>query len=181
VNRRKTNTSTQDIDNCLSLFEKRIDNWSVILNQRSLKEIREDGKNRVERLEIAVMLSLVLDTSEEFCHNNKIKDERRSEKGIFASVMDGDGIGTVHEDFADVFIKSSLGILYVRNIFDDNNMIWMFSFLIEDIVGSHHVIHNVGFRDLLGAELRRCREILSIIVTKMVIRGDRDRLDTSRD
>jgi hypothetical protein len=91
------------------------------------------------------------------------------------------GLVTTHEDLSIVLIKSSLVITNSWHVLDDNGVIWMLAWTVKDSVGFDHVIDNVGLGNLLGAELLVRAQVLSIIVTKMVVAGDRGELDTSVD
>jgi len=77
-------------------------------------------------------------------------------------------------------------------VLDDNDMIRVFASLVnlssllgqlsgsleQDRVGSDHIIHNRRLGDLLGPELPLGTEVLSIIVSEMVVGRDRKWLDT---
>ena len=53
--------------------------------------------------------------------------------------------------------------------------------LVEEVVGLDHVIDDRRLGDLLGAELSGSAEVVTVIVAQVVVRSDRERLDTSVD
>src|SRR5688572_12548987 len=57
-------------------------------------------------------------------------------------------------------------------------MIRVFARLIKNLIGRNHVINHVTLGDFLGPELLRGRQIFSIIVSKMVVGGDTNWLNT---
>lgn len=88
---------------------------------------------------------------------------------------------TAHEDLGIVLIKSTLVVTNSGHVLDDNSVIRVFTFLIEDSVRLDHVVDNVGLRDFLGAELLLRAKVLSVIVAKMVVASNGGKLDTSAD
>lgn len=57
-----------------------------------------------------------------------------------------------HENFAVVLIQRALGIPNGRHVLDDYSMIGMFSLLIQNGVGLHHVIDDIALTNLLASE-----------------------------
>ena len=86
-----------------------------------------------------------------------------------------------HEDLRIVLIQSTLVVTNGWHILDDYCVIRMLALLVKDRVGFNHVIDNVGFGDLLGAELLLGAEVLSVIIPKMVVAGNGGEFDTSTD
>lgn len=62
---------------------------------------------------------------------------------------------------------------------DDNDVVRVLSLLVEDGVGSNHVINNIALGDLLGAELLGSRQVLSVVVTQMVVADNGCELQSS--
>ena len=86
-----------------------------------------------------------------------------------------------HEDLSIVLIQSTLVITNGWHVLDDNSVIWVLARGVENAVGLNHVIDDVGLGNLLGAELLVRAEILSIIVTQVVVAGNGGEFDTSVD
>jgi hypothetical protein len=86
---------------------------------------------------------------------------------------------STHEDLRVVLVQSTLVVSNSWHVLDDNAVIWVLTFLVEDIVGSDHVIYNIGLGDLLGAELPLGRQVLAVVIAEMVIGCDGGKLDTS--
>ena len=40
---------------------------------------------------------------------------------------------------------------------------------VENVVGLHHVVHHAALADLLAPKLLRSRQVLSVIVTKVIV------------
>ncbi len=53
--------------------------------------------------------------------------------------------------------------------------------LVKQAIGSDHVVHDGRLGNLLGTELTLRREVLSVVVTEMVVRSDSSRFDTGVD
>jgi len=163
------------------LTEESVDDGGTLGDLRSLEEEREDRQDGVEVFEVLRVLGLVLDTLHEFGQDDEIQHERSSQEGIFADVDEGDGVVTTHEDAGSVFIEGALGILDVRDVLDDDAVIRVFVLAVEDAVGADHIVDDVALGDFLGAELLRGRQVLTVVVTQVIVRDNRARLDTSRD
>ena len=88
---------------------------------------------------------------------------------------------TTHEDLRVVLIQSTLIITDSWHVLDDDCVVGVFTLLVEHSIGFNHVIDNIGFGDLLGAELPLGTEVLSVVITKMVVAGDGSELDACAD
>jgi hypothetical protein len=88
---------------------------------------------------------------------------------------------TSHEDLGIVLIKSTLVVTNSWHVLDDDAMIGVFTLLVKNSVGGDHVIDDIRLGDLLGAELLLGAEVLSVVVTKMIVAGNSSELDTSTD
>jgi hypothetical protein len=64
---------------------------------------------------------------------------------------------------------------------DDNHVIGVLAFFVENGVGGNHVIDYVALGDLLGSELLRSRQVLAIVVTQVVVADDGGELEASGD
>jgi len=177
----ETSASAEQVGDCTLLLGERVDDGGARHDQRSLEHVRQDREDRLERNEARDVISLVSDTSHELGKNNEINDQRRSEKRVLAGVVHNDSVETVHEDGGRVLIHSTLGVTDVRDVLDDNDVVRVFTWLVEDVVHADHVINDVGLGNLLGSELSRSRQVLTIVVTEVVVRNDSLGLDTSRN
>jgi hypothetical protein len=86
---------------------------------------------------------------------------------------------TSHEDLSVVLIQSTLVVTNSRHVLDDDSVIRMLAFLVENRVGFNHVIYDIGLGDFLGAKLLLGAKVLPIVVAKMVVAGNRREFDTS--
>jgi hypothetical protein len=88
---------------------------------------------------------------------------------------------TVQEDLRIVLIKSTLVVSDSGHVLDDDAVIGVLAILVQDVIGSNHVIDNVGLGDLLGAELLLGAEVHAVVVAQVVVAGDGGKLDTGAD
>jgi len=86
-----------------------------------------------------------------------------------------------HENLSVVLIESTLVISDCWHVLDNDGVIWVFARTVENSVGLDHVINNIRLGNLLGAELLVRAEILSIVITKVIVAGNGSKLDTSTD
>ena len=68
-------------------------------------------------------------------------------------------------------------MLYIFVSFLTYTVIRLLVLLIEDGVALYHVINHIGFADLLAPELFRCAQVLSVIVTQVVVAHNGNRFD----
>merc|ERR1719479_266289 len=114
----------------------------------------------------------------QFRQNDEVHNDGCSEQRIFTSVVHGDRVLATHEDRRSVFVHRTFAVTNVRNILDDDNVVGVFTFLVQYLVRVDHVIHNIGLTDLLGTELLLLVQIFTIIVSKMIPAYNRLRLQT---
>ena len=72
-----------------------------------------------------------------------------------------DRLSSIHKDLAHILIKGTLAISNGGHVLDDDQMIGMFSRSVQNLVASHHVIHNIRLCNFLGPELSRRGQIVS--------------------
>lgn len=88
-----------------------------------------------------------------------------------------DCLMSIHKNLAHVLIQSTLRISNSRHVpethvttktktkqnhsLDDDQMIGMFSWSIQNVVACNHVVHNVRLGDFLRSELSRSRQIVT--------------------
>ena len=56
-------------------------------DERRLEHIGEQGKYRVQRLELGRFLVLILNTGEELAEDNEVQNKRSREKGILSKMV----------------------------------------------------------------------------------------------
>merc|ERR550525_1692746 len=77
-----------------------------------------------------------------------------------------------------VLVHGALGVPNERQVLDYNVVVGLLGpFGEQDAVGSNHIIHDVAFGDLLGAELLRGAQVEAVVVAKVVVGSDALRLD----
>ena len=156
----------QEVDEGLSLSGERVDDVLLVVGDWSLEEevqVREDWAHG---------LVVNLHSGEEFSKNDHIDHEWSGEKGIFANVVGIDGADTVHEDHGGVLIEGSLGVLHEWDVFDDDLVVDVVVTLwVKDLVSLDCIIKNSSLGDFLRLEALVLLEVLSVIVTQMVV-GD---------
>lgn len=197
----KADTGTEDVRHCRTLFGKRVDDRSAGRSKRGLgrlakillvlrrkpylKHVTKDAENAVEASILGVgslsSMSLPLDAGHHFSYQDQINDERRSQERILANVEDADRLVTTKEDLGVVLIKSTLVIADCGHVLDDDSVVGVLAFLVQDSVGSNHIIDNVRLGNLLRTELLLRAEVLAIIVAEVVVAGNGGKLDACID
>jgi hypothetical protein len=129
----------------------------------------------------ALLTGLPLDTSHHLSDENKIDDQGRGQERILAHIEDADGLVTTHEDLRIILIQSTLVVSNSWHILNNNAVIRVLTFLIKHIVSSNHIIDNIGFGDLLGAELLLGGQVFAVVVAEMVVGCDGGQFDTGAD
>lgn len=178
---RETNTGTEDVLHGSALLGEGVDDLGTVGDHGGLEHVGEDGEDRVEGGILGHVLGLVLNTSHELGQDDQIQDQGRGQERVLAGVVHRDGVATTHEDLRDVLVQGTLGVTDGGDVLDDDQVIGMLILLVEEVVGSDHVVNNVGLGDLLGAELLGSGQVLAVVVTEMVVRSNGDGLDTSVD
>jgi len=177
----KADASTENVLDALTLASKSVDDRSATGDHGALEEVAEDGKDGSKALRLLHILGLVGDTSHELSEDDEIGHERSSKKGVLASVVDSDGVHATHEDLRGVLIHSALAVTDIRDVLDDDAVVGLLARLVEDAVAIDDIVDDAGLGDLLGAELSGRAEVLTIVVTKVVVRDDGSDLETSTD
>jgi len=185
----KTKARLEESLESSALATERIHHISAGLDERSLEHVRKKGKDAVQRLELLVLTNATVgDTSEQLGKDGEIEDKRGSQKRILALVEDVESVAATHHDLGVVFIDSALAVTDGRDILDDDKMVGMLALLLamglvswleQEMVRLNHIINDAALRDLLAPELSLARQVAPIVVTEMVVRSDRERLDTS--
>ena len=185
VLRLKTNAGAEDVGKSSTLLGECVDHGRTTGSEGSLEHVAEDAEHAVEAGVVSgaaiSTVSLPLNTSHHFSDEHQVNDQGRSKKGVLADVEQTDGLVPIQEDFGVVLVKSTLVVANSRHILDDNAVIRVLAFLVQDIIGSNHVVNNVGLRDLLGTELFLRAEVHAVVVAKMVVAGNGGELDASVD
>ena len=164
------------------MTEKSVYNRGTGGDKRSLQHEGEQRHNGVEAFEfLHLALDAVLDTTRELSNEDQIEHNGSSQKGILAGVVDDKGVLSTHENLGGVLVHGPLGVTDVREVLDDDNVIRLLSGLVDELVGLDHVIDNVALGDLLGPELLGSRQVLSVIVTEMVVASNGHGLNTRGD
>jgi len=125
---------------------------------------------------LAILLDL--NTSYQLGEEDEIENDRGGEEGVFAGVMDDEGVLATEENLRGVLIHGTLAVPDVRHVLDDDAVIRVLARAIQDRIGPHHVVYDVGFRDLLGTEGLRGGEIAAVVVSEMVVADNGDGLET---
>ena len=79
------------------------------------------------------------------------------------SVVHHNGVVSSHADLRDVLIHCSFAVPDSGNILDDNHVVRLLPWTVQDIVGAHHVIHYIALGDLSEVQ-----SVDKLIVSKYV-------------
>jgi len=127
------------------------------------RKVREDG---------AEFLVVDLHSGEELSEDDHVVHERGGEEGVLADVVGGDRVGTVHEDLGGVLVHGSLGVTDEGDVLDDDFVVdFVVVLWVENFVRSHGVVEDSSLGDFLGLEALVFLEVLTVVVTEMVV-GD---------
>lgn len=121
------------------------------------------------------------DASHHLSNDHEINDQRRRQERILAHVEQADGLVAAHEDLGIVLVECALVVSNRWHVFDDHGVIRVFAWLVQDRICLHHIIDDVGFRYLLGTELLLGAQILTIVIAKVVVAGNRGEFQASID
>ena len=180
--RLETNTGTEDVDQSGALLAQGVDNRGTGRSQRGLEHVAENAQNAVEALVIGTLgVSLPADTGHHLGENNQINDQGRGQQRVLTDVEQADGLVATHEDLGVVLVQSTLVVTDSRHVLDDDGVVGVLILLVQDVIGRHHVVDNVGLGDLLGAELLLGAQVLAVVVAKVVVAGNGGELDTGVD
>lgn len=91
------------------------------------------------------------------------------------------GLVATEENLGVVLVKRTLVVGNSGHVLDDDAVVGVLALLVQHAVGLNHVVHNVGLGNLLGAELLLGAQVLAVVVTKVVVAGNRGQLDTGVD
>lgn len=179
--RLQANTGTEDVGQSAALLGQGVDNRGAGRSQGSLEHVAQHAEDAVEALVLGGVIGLPADTSHHLGKHNQVDDERRGKQRILTDVEQADSLVTAHENLRVVLIQSTLVVTNARHVLDHNTVVGVLILLVQDVVGSNHVIDYIGFGDLLGTELLLRAQVLAVIVTKVVVAGNRGKFDTSVD
>jgi hypothetical protein len=179
----QSDAGTEDVGERSTLLGQGVDDWSTRRSEGCLEHVAQDAEDAVETSKVlaGLVAGLPLNTSHHLSDENEIDNQRRSQERILADVEDADGLVTAQEDLRIVLIQSTFVVSDSRHVLDHNAMVRVLALLVEDGVGSDHVIDHVGLGDFLGTELLLGAQVLAIVVAEMVVRCDGGELDTGVD
>lgn len=176
---RNTSADLEQVFDTILLSEQRVDDGGFISSSGGLAKVTEDAQDVVESVEISFVVSLPFDSFQQFSEEDKIEDDGSGQEGVFTDVVDGPGLFTAQEDFRDVFVDGLLGITSTGDVLDDDFVVGVFTLLEQAGVGSDDIISAGLLGGFLGLEGLFGREVLTVVVTQMVITDDRDGLKTT--
>jgi hypothetical protein len=183
--RLQTDTSPQHVHQAAPLLAQRINNRRSSRRQRSLEHVTQNTEHRVETLPLALLLTLAViaprDPSHHLRHNHKIDNQGSSEQRVLAHVEDADGLVAAEEDLGVVLVERALVVADGGHVLDDDGVIGVLALLVEDIVGGDHVVDDVGFADLLAAELLLRGQVLAVVVAEVVVGCNGGEFDSGAD
>ena len=179
--RLQTNASTEDVDQCRALLAQSIDDRCTRRCHGCLEHVAENAQNAVESLVIGLSVGLPGDTGHHLGDQDQVDDQRRCQERVLADVEQADGLVSTAEDLGVVLVQSALVVADSGHVLDDDGVVGMLLLIVEDLVGSNHVVNHVGLGNLLGAELLLGAQVLAVVVAQVVVAGNRGELDTGVD
>lgn len=179
--RLEANAGAEDVSHSSALLSKGVDDRGARRSKRGLEHVAENAKHAVEPGILVLAVSPPLDTGHHLGNQDQINDQGRGQQRVLADVEDADGLVATAEDLGIILVQSTLVVSDSRHVLDDDGVVRVLALLVEDRVGSNHVVNYIGLGDLLGAELLVGAQVHAVVVAKMVVAGNRSELDTSVD
>jgi hypothetical protein len=114
-------------------------------------------------------------------------------KTYLAFVEDANSVTTTTEDLRVVLVDGALGVANGGDVLDNNDMVGMFTLsnrnalgadlgsLVKQAISINHIVDDAALANLFTLELPLSRQVVTIIVSEMVVGGDGERLDTRVD
>jgi hypothetical protein len=163
----------EKVAEALSLSGEGVDDVLVVVGGWGLEEEAQVGEDWAHLL--------VVDghSGKKLTEDDHIDHQWSGKEGVLTDVVGRDGVDTIHENGGGVLIKSSLGVLNEWDILDDDLVVDVLVVLwVQNLVGSNGVIKHSSLGDLLGLEALVLLEVLSVVVTEMVVGNNRGESDT---
>lgn len=192
----ETKTSPEEVGAGCTLAVQRVDHIGTRLDHWSLERVGKQRKHRVHRVPLLVLSpGLVSDPGHQLGEDGKVEEEGRSEQRVLAQVGDVQTVTAAHAELGGVVVHGNLLVADRRLVLDDDAVVRVLALvrlaigrlltgdsgLVEKVVGSTAVVDHRRLGDLLGLELALRAQVVAVIVTQMVVRGNRKRLDTCID
>jgi hypothetical protein len=115
-------------------------------------------------------LSVNFDSSEEFTQKQKIEHDWGGEEGVLTGSVGDQSHGSVEEDLGDVLIHSLLCVSGEWSVLDNDGVIDSLVVIwVQNLVGFDFVTKNTSLGNFLRSELSWFVQVLTVIVTKMVV------------
>ena len=169
-----TGGSLQQVDQGLSLSGEAVHHILRVVSNWCLEEEGQVGKDGTKGLVID------LHSREKLSKNDHVDHNGDGQKRVLTDVIWWNSVDTIHENLRWVLIKSTLWVSDERNILNNNLMVnVVLALRVEDGVWFNGVIKDTSLGDLLWLEAFVFREVLSIVVTKMVVRNNTSKAETS--
>lgn len=151
------------------LSEEGVDEGDFFSGSGGLAKVAEEGQDGVESVVVLVITVLPLDSFSQFGKEDQVKNDGSGQEGVFTDVVDGPGLSATKEDFGDVFIDSLLGVTSTGDVLDDDFVVGVFALTQDTGVGGKDIIGAGALGDLLGLEGVFLAQVLTVVVTKMVV------------
>ena len=92
----------------LLLSWKGVNHWSFLDGQGGFAKVSEESQDWVPRFELRFANNSVLNSAQDFSQGNQVEDERSSQEGVLANVVDGKSVNSVHENVGGVLVDGFL-------------------------------------------------------------------------
>lgn len=187
VLRGQAHAGAEDVDQGLALLEEGIDDGRARRHHGRLEHVGEEGEDGVEAVALLLarlarrLLATHRDALAHLADEHQVQHQRRRQQRVLARVVHGNGVGAVHEDAGRVLVHGALAVAHCGHVLDDHHVVRVLALRVQDAVGLHHVVHDVGLGDLLAAELLRRGQVLAVVVAQVVVADDGGRLDAGGD
>lgn len=176
----KSSTGLENVIEGILLSVEGVDEWGISISEWGLAEISEGGENAVEAGEFLVT-DLVLNSLEDLGEENQVENNWSGKERILTDVVADEGVLTVQEDRGDILIHGLLGVSSEGDVLDNNLVVDFRGVGEENLVGGKNIVNAGLLGKLLRLELSLRGEVLSVVVSEVVVADDGLWLDSGGD
>ena len=145
--RSKAKAGAEHILDAGALLKQRVDYWRTRRHQGSLAQVGENGQSAVKTF-VGPVLDAVLYAFAHLRQNHQVEDDGCCQQRVFAGVVYRNCRVASQHQLRNIFIHCAFTVADVRNVLDDDAVVWVFTWCIQLLVRCDHVVDYIRLRDL---------------------------------